>query len=92
MITNLSILENYLPIRHVSYSIGALTILVAEKLKLTFTHNIRNEEKTIYEIITSQVKFSSELKMKEKNIDIKIISNYLNEISSNIKRVTNHKD
>lgn len=88
IINNLRILNNYLPIRHISYSIGALLILVAEKLKLKFIHEIGNEEKTISEIITSQVQILSDYVSEKRSIDKKVISDYINDLSSRITRVT----
>lgn len=89
MIKKLSKLENYLLIRHISYSIGALLMLVAAKTKLNFIHQIGNEEKTIYELITSQLGILSESTIKKINIDRKVINDYFNDISVKITRIMN---
>lgn len=88
IIKNLRILNNYLPIRHISYSIGALLILVAEKFKLRFIHHIENEDKTISELITSQVQILSDYVSEKRSINKKVISDYMNDLSSRITRVT----
>lgn len=92
IIKNLSILENYLPIRMISYSIGALLILTANKINLNVTHMIGNEEKTISELITSQVQILSEYTYEKKDIDKKVISDYIDDLLSKITKVTSQTE
>lgn len=76
---------NYLPIRMVSYEIGMLILLYAEKAKISYAHDIKKTEHSIYQIVFSRFK-RSEINFTTE-IDFTFLENYKQKITELIEGI-----
>ncbi|MGD9964592.1 MAG: hypothetical protein AB7S96_04490 [Candidatus Izemoplasmatales bacterium] len=79
-------IRNYIPIRNISYEIGALILMTAQKFNMSFVHDIKNEEKPIYDLLFSDFNKES-IFYENNNLDLSFLEKYYESIGSRINYV-----
>ncbi|MFA7107066.1 MAG: hypothetical protein WC154_07175 [Candidatus Izemoplasmatales bacterium] len=79
-------IKNYLPIRSVSYSIGALIIMTAERFKKPIYHLIGEEDKNIYHLYFDETEHL-EFYYEHSYNDLQFLENYYQGILSRISMI-----
>lgn len=83
---NLKNLRSYIPVRNISYEIGALMLLIKDKFSLTLSNHIGFESKNLYELLFGNFE-KKELYYENSSLDLDFLDKYYQDIFNRISRV-----
>jgi len=82
-------IRNYIPIRSISYEIGALMLLVKDRFLIDVKHNIGEETRNIYNILFDSIE-RKEYFYENTSLNLDFLEEYYEQIASRITYVLSH--
>ncbi|MFA7076556.1 MAG: hypothetical protein WC152_07835 [Candidatus Izemoplasmatales bacterium] len=79
-------LNNYIPIRVISYEIGALMMLVKDKYNLSIEHQIGIETRNIYNILFDDIEYK-DIPYEDNNLNFSFLEEYYQKMTLRISSV-----
>jgi len=76
----------YIPIRAMSYDVGALMIMIAKRLEIEYVHKIGEEDKTLYQLIFKDIN-PIDLYYENSLVDLECLDAYYQDILNKITNV-----
>ena len=88
MINNISIPDNYIPIRTICYNIGALILITAEQFGIAIDHKIGLEQCPIFHIVSADIKKHCSYELK--SINTIFVNQYIKKMENVITEILNN--
>ena len=83
---NIKNLKYYIPIRNVCYDIGALMLLIKERLELNYSYEIKDEQRNNYELIFSEFE-AQEIYYENTMLNLNFLEEYYEAIVERIEAI-----